>query len=407
MPGLDKILFISCLYPDGLRESLIANSRNGIQFAADKLQWNIVKGLDQHHHHPVQIVNAPAIGSYPLLHRKLFIDRIEFSHAKGSADISAGYCNLAILKNTFIRRSLQNELNKFSNGSADDMMLIVYGLLPSQLLAAIKFKEKSPGARICAIVPDLPEYMNNSGNPIFIARDRLKTDVYSLLDRIDGFVFLTDKMASHERIPDKPWIRIEGMVNPLEFAGYNPVRNDDEFVILYTGTLARRYGIPELLEAFEMIDDDSYKLWIYGEGEARKLIINKSRVNKNIRYLGVVRSEQMRQIQQNATVLVNPRIPADDYTRYSFPSKTMEYYLSGTPVIMYRLSGIPEEYYPYAYCVDKPDVQNLSDKIVEVCSYPREVRDAKGSAAREFVLKEKNYTVQTKKIYEFLARIGK
>lgn len=52
-------------------------------------------------------------------------------------------------------------------------------------------------------------------------------------------------------------------------------------------------------------------------------------------------------MQQQATLLVNPRKGHEEYTKYSFPSKTMEYMASGTPTIMYKLPGLPIEYEEY------------------------------------------------------------
>ena len=41
---------------------------------------------------------------------------------------------------------------------------------------------------------------------------------------------------------------------------------------------------------------------------------------------------------------MNPRSADAEYTKYSFPSKTIEYLATGVPVVMNRLPGIPEEY---------------------------------------------------------------
>ena len=38
---------------------------------------------------------------------------------------------------------------------------------------------------------------------------------------------------------------------------------------------------------------------------------------------------------------VNPRQNNEEFTKYSFPSKTMEYLASGVPVVAYKLDGIP------------------------------------------------------------------
>ena len=97
-------------------------------------------------------------------------------------------------------------------------------------------------------------------------------------------------------------------------------------------------------------------------------------------------------------MLVNPRQNTDIFTKYSFPSKTMEYLASGRPVIGYRLDGIPEEYYKYIQLVNDNSVDALKDKIVEVCSLPADERNRIGMTAREFIVREKNPRVQCQKV---------
>ena len=52
---------------------------------------------------------------------------------------------------------------------------------------------------------------------------------------------------------------------------------------------------------------------------------------------------------RRADVLVNPRPNEGEYTKYSFPSKNIEYLLSGNPVVGYMLSGMPEDYRRFVY----------------------------------------------------------
>src|SRR5690606_28854588 len=100
----------------------------------------------------------------------------------------------------------------------------------------------------------------------------------------------------------------------------------EEFkTILYTGTLAKRYGIVHLLEAFALIKDQDYRLWICGDGDARDEVNEKVRMDPRITYFSQISRERVLKFQKKATVLVNPRKSEGEFTKYSFPSKTMEY----------------------------------------------------------------------------------
>ena len=110
--------------------------------------------------------------------------------------------------------------------------------------------------------------------------------------------------------------------------------------------------------------------------------------------------------QKQATVLVNPRQNNEEFTKYSFPSKTMEYLSSGIPVVAYKLDGIPDEYDAYIQYVEDDSIESLKKKLIEVCELSDEERQSLGSAGRAFVLTEKNSTIQVKKIVMLIESIA-
>ena len=112
--------------------------------------------------------------------------------------------------------------------------------------------------------------------------------------------------------------------------------------------------------------------------------------------MGTVSIEKCHSLQEKAYLLINPRRSVEEYTKYSFPSKTLEYMSSGRPVLSYRLPGIPKDYEEYLYYID--DFDSLSDAINNIMNLSFEELELKGKKAKEFVMKEKNAKNQTKKI---------
>src|SRR5690606_15738320 len=137
--------------------------------------------------------------------------------------------------------------------------------------------------------------------------------------------------------------------------------------ILYTGTLNKKYGILILLEAFELIKKDNYQLWICGAGEAEEDITKISANDHRIKFFGRVSRKEALRLQRKATVLINPRKSEEVFTKYSFPSKNMEYLLSGRPTIAYKLPGIPAEYEEYMFFIEDETAQGMAKKIIEAC----------------------------------------
>ena len=120
------------------------------------------------------------------------------------------------------------------------------------------------------------------------------------------------------------------------------------------------------------------------------------------RYMGMRDNDEIVAEEQKAALLVNPRPTAPEYTKYSFPSKNMEYMVSGTPTLTTKLPGMPKEYDKYVYLIEDETVEGVARVLKEIFSQPYEMRKRKAEAAREFVLKEKSNVVQAKKIMNFM-----
>ncbi len=143
-------------------------------------------------------------------------------------------------------------------------------------------------------------------------------------------------------------------------------------------------------------------LVICGKGETENKIKEYTEIDKRIHFLGQVKNEEVLEIQRNALVLVNPRQNIGEYTKYSFPSKNMEYLLSGNPVIAYKLDGIPDEYDEYFFYPEDNSIEALRNKIIEVSKISPEERQKIGEKSRNFVLENKNPYVSAQKIMNMI-----
>lgn len=145
--------------------------------------------------------------------------------------------------------------------------------------------------------------------------------------------------------------------------------NSTSFVVLYSGMLYHKFGIMNLVKAIHQLEDSDIRLELYGVGDAVDDILSVADSDNRIQYKGVVDRDVVLQKQSEASLLVNPRVPDNNpFTRYSFPSKTLEYLASGTPTLLYELEGIPSEYYDYCYHLDKQhtDIDSLSAEIAQI-----------------------------------------
>ena len=141
--------------------------------------------------------------------------------------------------------------------------------------------------KITLIVTDLPEFYDLSKVGILrkILRKIYNYFIYKYLSRIDSFVLLTEQMKKPLKVGERQYIVVEGIADTENIDESNDnlfYKKNDTKIILYTGTLHYQYGIKSLLEAFMLIKNNDYELWICGSGEAedeiKKLLFEDKRI---------------------------------------------------------------------------------------------------------------------------------
>ena len=74
---------------------------------------------------------------------------------------------------------------------------------------------------------------------------------------------------------------------------------------------------------------------------------------------------------------------------------------SGTPVLMTKLPGIPDEYHPHLYFFEGEDEDSFVSSFEKVLSLPIEELNEKARLASEFLSENKGAIMQTKKVLDF------
>ena len=224
----------------------------------------------------------------------------------------------------------------------------------------------------------------------------------------DAFVLLTEQMNRVVNPTGKPHIVVEGIAaNELpEIAGDG--RRSDKTVFLYSGSLWKRLaGIEYFVEGFISADVKNAELHLYGTGELVPWIEDISLKHPSIRYMGCVSNEKMVKLQSEADFLVNPRPSNGAFCKYSFPSKTMEYLSSGTPVLMTRLPGVPSEYFDYVFVIEPETPDGAKEAVLDVAKLDDERRKAIGAVARRFIEEHKSARKQAGRVVDFCNRVAR
>ena len=118
--------------------------------------------------------------------------------------------------------------------------------------------------------------------------------------------------------------------------------------------------------------------------------------------MGTLSQDDVFQRMREVDLLLNPRPTNIELAKYSCPSKTFEYMASGTPVLMTRLPGLPDEYYPYLYFFDTENVEGFARKINEVLHKGCDELQEKGRQAQQFLVENKDAGKQVRRIMRFI-----
>ena len=392
------ILFLGSFFPSEKRAELYKNTRGVLQFGGDVYQRALLKGLSELNNINLTVMTSITIGSFPFRHKKIYVKNDLCKN--DNYDISfVGFINLTMYKILSRYISCKRYIIKWVNNrknSKNKKILIISSLDYSLLKSSCDIKRKY-NVQLCLILPDLIRYMVPPKSFIYkLAMPYFEKKNMQLMYYIDFFILISKLMLEKIGIKSKPYVVIEGIYDETESNSIAIKENKN--VIMYSGMIAKQFGLLHLLNAFNLLTNKNIQLWICGEGDAKNDILEAVNNNKNIKYFGQIDRKIVLDMQQRATLLINPRLSSDEYTFYSFSSKTIEYMASGTPVLMHKLKGIPNEYHPYIYfCEDESDM-GLRDKIIELCDRPRTEMEKFGKQAKEFIKKNKTSAVQAEKI---------
>lgn len=399
-----NILFVGGLFNDEQLEMVSKNSKRMPNIAANVHQWNIVNGLDGN----LTILNPLFVGNFPSEYKKIFIKKARWSHDGVSQDISPATVAVFGIKQLHRASVLKKEMKRWlKKQNKEDTVVLLYTLDTSYLKAFLSAKPKNFKGKSCVIVPDLPLFFIQSRGKSKLYRILKLFDWRSMLKKsrqIDSFILLTEQMKDLLNVGNRPYLVSEG-ISSSQPMDQIPSAAIFSKTITYTGTLDQEFGIVDLIRIFKKMGKEDWTLQIAGDGNAKDLVLSAVKDCKNIQYLGVLSNAQSVELQRQSRILINPRRSDEAFTKYSFPSKTMEYLKTGRPVLMHRLPGIPTEYNEYILFFDGLDDASVAQKINEVMCMSDAELDRIGEAGKNFVEQEKSVTAQGKKITDFLENL--
>lgn len=395
-----RLIYISALSSSRMIGQLFKQSGKDPGFAAQKFNRLLTKGLSENGI-DVTILSALPVGRH---NSKRIWWSVKDEMEDGMLFHYFPFVNLPVLRQLFLTVGSFFIVRKLTRKKLVDA--VVCDVLNAGLCAAAIKACKHTRTQIVGVMTDMPGLMVRFGKGQkmpFITRMATKLMKWSF-DNYDKFVFLTEAM-NEVNTYQRPYIIMEGMSDIAMATRHKTINVGSDRIVMYAGGLHTRYGLKKLVEAFMMQKDNNLRLSIYGSGPfVEDLQSRYCKEDERIRYMGVASNQEIVQAELSATLLVNPRPTGEEFTKYSFPSKNIEYMASGTPLLTTKLPGMPSEYYPYIFLIENESVDGYARALTNALSLSNEELFHFGAKAKSFVLNKKNYLEQARRVAKLIAQ---
>lgn len=369
--------------------------------AGNKMELGFIKGFLSNGINTIGI-SAETHGMWKFNGRPIYVKE-KYLKDDCASLYTVPYFNLPVIKQYSIYRSIYKKVRheiykrKAKNNNKDDIILVVYNTMTIFAEPVLKAAKKEE-CKCVAIVADLP--IKNKKNIIRRLEDQ-RQEAY--ISKFDGLIPLT-KYIVDDFAPGKPYCIVEAGCNPSDYRKTNVISGNLSKRVVFSGTLNELSGIDLILNAMKYVSP-SIELDIYGDGPYRKIVEDATQNQKNVNYYGKVSNDEMISIQKKASLLVCPRYSDTYTTKYTFPSKVLEYICAGVPVLSNRLQGIPLEYEDYITFSKSEDPKDWAESIDTIVLYKNEYYRKKAEKAKRIVLEKKSWENQSKKVLDFLNRL--
>ncbi len=401
---MEKYIFIGGIFPEEKMEEIqsIENISNII--SSDTLQKNIINGIEEHTGEHLTVFSAYFLGDKRKIQK---VPAYTWTCQDGGINYNLPYIRLkgySLFSKYFSVKKYVSKWIKENNPDGKTKVVVYPAYFP--FLMALNQIKKKYDIEVCMVVADLPQFMGLQTVKTLYNKISLKFTMHLFnknLPVVDSFVLLTEHMNEFVNKENKPYKVMEGIASELYEYKDLPISKSPKTVI-YSGGMQLKYGIPVLLDAIKLIEDTDVEFRFYGVGDGVNLVKERAEKDNRIKYFESLEVNKLHDEQQKSTMLINPRQNNEEYTKYSFPSKNLEYMLSGRPTICYMLDGMSDEYKDYLIIPDNDSAEALADAMKSVLNKTEEEQKEIGMKARNFVLENKNAFIQTKKIIDILSK---
>lgn len=305
---------------------------------------------------------------------------------------------LEIKRNKLVRNSsLKNQAKKIlSKMNLKDCIILTDTLNPFLLKCSTSFA-KSFNLPIIGVCNNTPSGIHDTG----VSYTRF---LHSLADNLSGYITLTSALNELFNKQNRANLTIEGVLE-------NKYRNIDVKqygkYLFYYGDLEEKYGVYELINAFNELNNPDINLVIAGYHGDDERINRIAQEHQNVKYLKMISSDLALSLANNSILNINPRPYSEDYDRYLIPCIVLDYLNTNSLTLSVRNSSLQKYLADDAIWVDSNEKDDLIAGINQALQMNKDNKEAMVKKANADVNKLYSMSVINHKTILFLKQFLK
>ena len=352
-----KIIYFTTACEKADYDSFIINWKSTLNTSIQNLHNRLIRSLAMTHE--VEVISARPFSRKYCTLKKL-----------SSATIQEGKITwhyLDIKRHKFIRNdSIKKQAKKLlSKMNLKDCIILTDTLNPLLLKCSTSFAKKF-NLPIIGVCNYTPSGIHNTGASY-------TKYVIGLADNLSGYITLTSGLNELYNKQNRANLTIEGVLenkfNSIDLKEYG------KYIFFY-GDLSDKYGVYELINAFNELDRKDINLVLAGyHGDNEKL--NKiASENSHIKYLKMLSSDWALSLMNNSLLNIDPIPYSEDYDRYLIPSVVLDYLNSNSLTLSVKNRKLQSYFNDDALWINTGEKEDLLEGINKALEMSKEDRTA-------------------------------
>lgn len=227
----------------------------------------------------------------------------------------------------------------------------------------------------------------------------------SMADDLSGYIAMTSGLNDLYNERSRASLILEG-VNESKYKEFDTKKYGK--YIFYNGSLEEKYGVYDLIKAFNELNREDLKLIITGYHNFEESKFSSAIMgNPNIIHLGMLDADKILSLENGALMNVNPCPYTEDFDRYLIPVNMLDYLASNTITVSVKNNRLQKYFDEDCIWVNSSDEEDLVNGMKKALDMKKDEKNKIVKKATMDMNKNYSMAIVNKKIILFLKQFLK